>query len=171
MGMLILYLGVLETEEEKDKFEQLYTSHKRFIYSVAYDYMSDLSLVEDAVHNTFLKLINYLDKVNEVNSPETKTFIGIVAKSVCKDMLRKEKSLKKNERNLEYTVDRYFEDEEIKNLVKKINNLPEIYRNIIMLKYFYKMSNQQVCNITGISYLTLRKRLSRAKMYLSEVDM
>lgn len=168
--MLFLYLSVLDTEE-KDKFEQLYINYKKLIYCIAFDYMSDLYLVEDAVHNTFLKLTKYLNRIDDIKSPKTITFIGIVTKSVCIDMLRKEKNLKKTELNLEETVDRYCDNIEIKDLIKKIDKLPEIYRNAIMLKYFYKMSNEQICSLSGISPITLRKRLSRAKKYLSEVEI
>ncbi len=169
--MLILYLSMLETEEEKDKLEQLYINYKKLIYSIAFEYMSNSFLAEDAVHNTFLKLTNYLDKIDDIYDHKTVTFIGIVAKSVCIDMLRKEKTLKQIELRLDGIIDNYCEDLDIKDLLKKIDKLPEIYRNTVMLKYFYKMSNRQICDINGISIMTLRKRLSRAKKYLNEVEL
>ena len=55
--MLILCLGVLETEEEKDKFEQLYYKYKKFVYYIAFKYMAHNNLAEDAVHNAFIKII------------------------------------------------------------------------------------------------------------------
>lgn len=167
--MLILYLSALETDEEKNKLEQLYINYKNLIYCIAFDYMSELYLVEDAVHNTFLKLANYLDRIDDINSPKTLTFISIVTKNICIDMLRKEKSMKRIEFNLDESIDTYCKDSDIKDLLKKINQLPEIYRNVIMLKYFYKMSNQEICDITKVSQTTLKKRIARAKQHLKEV--
>lgn len=167
--MLLMYLSMLETEEEKDKLEQLYINYKKLIYYIAFDYMSQLYLVEDAVHNTFLKLANYLDKIDDINSPKTLTFISIVTKNVCIDMLRKEKSFKRTEFDLEEIIDIYCKDSDIKDLLKRINKLPEIYRNVIMLKYFYEMNNRQICDITGVSQTTLKKQISRAKQHLKEV--
>lgn len=169
--MLLMYLSMLETEEEKDKLEQLYINYKKLVYSIAFGYMSNSFLAEDAVHNTFLKLTNYLDKIDDIFDHKTVTFIGIVTKSVCIDMLRKEKALKQIELRLDGIIDNYCEDLDIKDLLKKIDKLPEIYRNTVMLKYFYKLSNQQICDINGISIMTLRKRLSRAKEYLKEVEL
>ncbi|MBR2043921.1 MAG: sigma-70 family RNA polymerase sigma factor [Clostridia bacterium] len=169
--MLILYLSVLDTQEEKDKLEQLYINYKKLIYSIAFEYMRNSFLAEDAVHNTFLKLTNYLDKIDAIYDHKTVNFIGIVTKSVCIDMLRKEKALEQIELRLDGMIDSCCEDLDIKDLLKKIDKLPEIYRNTVMLKYFYKLSNQQICDINGISIVTLRKRLSRAKKYLNEVEL
>ena len=171
MGMLILYLGVLETEEEKDKFEQIYINYKKLVYSIAFEYMNNSFQTEDAVHNTFLKLTNYLDRIDDIYDHKTVTFIGIVTKSVCIDMLRKEKALKQMELRLDEIINDCCNDLQIKELVKKIDKLPEIYRNIIMLKYLYNMSDRKICSVLGISNYAFKKRLTRAKKYLKDVEM
>ena len=169
--MLFLYLSVLDTQEEKDKFEQLYINYKKLIYSIAFEYMNNSFLAEDAVHNSFLKLTNYLDRIDDIYDHKTVTFIGIVTKSVCIDMLRKEKSGDIKEIRLEDKINCYNDDFETKELLKKIDKLPEIYKNTVLLKYLYNMGDRKICSVLGISNYALKKRLMRAKKYLKDVEL
>lgn len=89
--MLVFYLSVLDTPEERSKFEELYIKYGKLMKYVAYNILCDDALAEDAVHNAFLKLMKYLNKIDEVNCHKTKSFIVIVTESVSKDMYMKRK--------------------------------------------------------------------------------
>lgn len=89
--MLVFYLSVLDTTEERSKFEELYIKYGKLMKYVAYNILCDDALAEDAVHNAFLKLMKYLNKIDEVNCHKTKSFIVIVTESVSKDMYMKRK--------------------------------------------------------------------------------
>lgn len=169
--MLSMYLSLLDTDEEKSKLELLYIQYKKFIHYVAYEYMNDKSLTEDAVHNTFLKLIKYLNRIKDIEAPETLTFIGIVTKSVCIDMLRKENSVQNKEIVELETNDNYFESKSVEEVLKMVSMLPDIYRDTAMLKYFYEMDDRQICDIMNISKAALSQRLSRARKLLTEAKL
>lgn len=57
--MLAIYLSMLETNEEKNQFEQLYIKYKQDMYAVAYGILKNKEDAEDAVHQSFLKIADY----------------------------------------------------------------------------------------------------------------
>lgn len=89
--MLFFYLSALDTQEERTKFEEIYKKYGKLMKYVAYNILRDDSLAEDAVHNAFLKLIKYLDRIEDVDCHKTKSFVVIVTESVSKDMYAKRK--------------------------------------------------------------------------------
>ena len=46
---MLLYLSVLDTEEEKDKFTEVYEQYRHFCWYVANQLLEDAQMAEDAV--------------------------------------------------------------------------------------------------------------------------
>ena len=89
--MLALYLSLIDSDESKDKFEELYLKYRRQMKIIAFKILGDEGLAEDAVHNAFLKIISAFDKFNEIDCQKTKNLIVIIIRSVSIDMYRKRK--------------------------------------------------------------------------------
>lgn len=164
--MLSLYLSAHITEQERDKFEELYKRYKKTVHYIALEYMNDPYLAEDATHETFLKLTNYVNRIGEVDSPKTYSFVAITARSVCIDMLRSEKSYLKN---TEKFHSKSVGEQTAGELLEKIKVLPEIYRDVLILKYYMDMPNSKIAEIMNLNEPAVRKRLQRARELLNEV--
>ena len=140
---------------------------------IAFDILKDEQLAEDAVHNAFIKLIKYLDKIDENNCHKTKSFIVIVIRSVSIDMYRKrEKELKFSiNEDITYRVSDDFSLTSfgVDDIVSKIEMLPEIYKNVLILKYLQELDDKEIADIFSIKQATVRKRLERAKIMLAEL--
>ncbi|MGB9762891.1 MAG: RNA polymerase sigma factor [Minisyncoccia bacterium] len=65
--MLPIYLAMLDGEEDKNKFELLYVTYRKLMFYVANRILNDERLAEDAVHQTFLKILENFDKVGEIS--------------------------------------------------------------------------------------------------------
>lgn len=72
---MLIYLSMIETEEDKSKFVQLYETYKNLMFYVSNRILNDEYLAEDAVHQTFIKIIENLDKIKEVRCHKTKSYI------------------------------------------------------------------------------------------------
>ena len=70
--MLTLYLSLIDTQEERDKFERLFHQYERCLKYTAQNILFDEHLAEDAVQETFIRIISCLDKIDE--SDEHNTF-------------------------------------------------------------------------------------------------
>ncbi|EGT4060805.1 sigma-70 family RNA polymerase sigma factor, partial [Clostridioides difficile] len=57
---MLIYLSIIDSEEEKDKFEKIYEKYKKLMFYIANQILQDEQLSEDAVHNAFLKIIDNL---------------------------------------------------------------------------------------------------------------
>lgn len=57
---------MLDTEEEKSKFEKIYFKYRQLMFKVANDILSDEYLAEDTVHKSFIKIMKHLDKINDI---------------------------------------------------------------------------------------------------------
>ena len=88
MSMLI-FLTLVDTQEEKDKFTALYEKYRYFMWYLANQILNDYQLAEDAVQDSFLVLAKHLNKVDSVDSPQTKRYLATIAKSRAIDILRK----------------------------------------------------------------------------------
>lgn len=171
--MLQFYLSLLNTEEEKNQFEQIYLTYRNLMFYVAKKFLNDDLLAEDAVHNAFIKIINHLEKLKDVSSNKTKGFMVIVVENTAKDIYNQQKndkvSLDSSEMELAY--DQTFEDKlidkiSVSDLVEKIELLPDTYRDVLMMRYIYELSYKEISKILKINEPTVRKRLERAKQKL-----
>lgn len=71
--MIALYLSLIDSDESKDKFEELYLKYRRQMKIIAFKILGDEGLAEDAVHNAFLKIISAFDKFNEIDVRKRRT--------------------------------------------------------------------------------------------------
>lgn len=169
--MLQFYLSLIETEEDKSKFERLYNQYKKLLKYIAVEMLQDEFLAEDAVHEAFIKLTRYINGIDESNSHKTKAFIVIIIKSVCRDMLRKESnkdtivSIEEMD-NMGYASEDSLKNIELQDVYAAIESLPDTYREITELKLYYDFSDKDIADIVGINNAAVRKRIQRAKEIL-----
>lgn len=164
--MLAICLSIIETQEEKDTFEELYHKYRKVIYGISCEYLGKLGLVDDAAQETFLKLTKYLKQIEQMDEHKVFNFIRIVTKCVCLDILKKEKSQQLKQEKLSKTITFDEDNEEFDIVWERIMAMPEIYRNTLMLKYYYGLSEKEICHITNITKSAFYKRLQRAKALL-----
>lgn len=167
--MLLFYLSLIETEEDKSKFERLYYDYRKLMKHIAIHMLHDEFLAEDAVHEAFIKLTHHISGVNEDDRHKTKAFI---VKSVCLDMLRKDKkdksfSLEEID-SMGYVNDDSFKTLEVEDVYSVISSLSDTYREIIELKVVHNLSDKEIADVLGISNAAVRKRTQRAREILKK---
>lgn len=71
---MLIYLQVIETEEDKSKFEDIYREYRGLMYYIAYRRLHHEQDAEDAVHHAFMKIAENITAIDPV-SPKTKQFV------------------------------------------------------------------------------------------------
>lgn len=61
---MLVYLTLLNTDEEKEKFSTLYDTYYKQLLYVAIKMLNNQEKAEDCVHETFLRLIKHIDKID-----------------------------------------------------------------------------------------------------------
>lgn len=172
--MIALYLSQVDGENDKDKFERIYLRYKGLMLSRAYEILHDKELSEDAVHNAFVRILNNLDKIGEVESPRAKGFVMIVLENVSKTMYikRKKENVFELEENIPESSDIEADTEAkltAEFIAEKIALLPEAYREILVLKYLNDLNDNDIASALGISPTAARKRLQRSRERLKKL--
>ena len=165
--MLEFYLSLLETEEEKTKFERIFIEYKSFMKYFALGILKNEYDAEEAFSQSIFKIMNHLDGVDEVPSHKTKAFIVIIVRNICYDMLDKRKrnilcGYEEIENECAVQPEAY-DVVRVSELIKIIDELPEIHRDIISMKAYYDKSDREIAKLLNISNQTYRKRLQRAR--------
>ena len=62
---MLIYLMSLDTEKERIKFVKIYDTYRNRMHYTANMILKDELNAEDMVHDTFLTLTDYLDRINE----------------------------------------------------------------------------------------------------------
>ena len=168
---MLIYLSMIELEEDKNKFEQLYITYKQTMFYVANRILKDEYLAEDVVHQAFLRIIDNLSKIDKIDCHKTKGFIVIIVENIAIDFYRK----RKRENNISFDkIEIYIEDIKAKDnfilsdIEEAILKLPINYSTVLRLKYSQGYSNKEVAQILNISEENVRQRISRARKRLTE---
>lgn len=168
--MLILYMSLIDSDESKDKFESLYLKYRKHMKHIAMKILGEEYLAEDAVHNAFIKIISNLHKFNKIDCQETRNLIVIIIRSVSIDMYRKRNREFENTDILdkEISIETDFSIIEVDNILKEIDALPDIYKDILLLKVEYGYKDREIAKLLGIKVDTVSKRLERARKQLKK---
>lgn len=177
---MLLFLNILDTEEEKDKFVRIYEGYRYMMWYSANEILKDKELAEDAVQEAFLALTHHLDKVDESNEGRTKKFLRTIVKSKAIDIVRKRKEGEvplqdaAEEYLLEAPTDilnEFIEKESVERIKEAVMKLEDTYRLVFEFKLVHQLSDKDIGNILGISAKTANVRYFRARKKLQEMLM
>jgi len=163
---MLVYLQMIETIEDKVKFEQIYTTYRGLMYYIATRFLSSEQDAEDAVHQAFVSIISNLNKISQVESPETRAYIVIIVERKALDIIRTNKM---------YTDELTEEQQGVaiplpgdSKLANALSQLPAHYRELLLLKYDHGYTTKEVAKILDMSHAGAEKMLWRAKKALAE---
>lgn len=167
---MLLYMMLLDTEEESSFFENIYYEYRQGMYGLAYTILEDSYGAEDAVHTVFLRVVKHIEKLEKMDKEKQKSYLLTAVKHAAIDIKRKQK--KQGEIYFEEVPENLLTNNGMefweKELVMSILKLPVIYREVLQYKYAVGVDNKQIADMLGITESTVRKRLERAKKMLKE---
>ena len=170
---MLIYVQMLDTQEERAKFETLYYSYRRTMLHTAMQILKDHQLAEDAVQEAFLRLAKNLSKIEEVNCPRTRLFTVIIVRNISLTMLaeRKEESLEDPEAMI--PIECGVEEDVLKRIayeevLRAIRELPVIYRDVLYLQCVEEYKLTEISKLLGIEVETVKKRAQRGRKKLLE---
>lgn len=172
--MLMIYMTLMDDEEDKSKFEEIYHEYSKLMRYRAYEILKDQHLAEDAVHQAFLKIINNLNKISSVKCNKTKHFLVVVVERVAIDIYNKNHkkdiiSYDELEEKQQIGVNSdLLEQANLNDIEKIIYQLPDTYREIFILKYSNECSNREIAKLLNLKEGTICQRLARGKEVLAE---
>jgi len=150
-------------------FNNLVHKIGRKLYGLAFRILRAREASEDAVQEIFVKLWKMNTKLEEYESVDA--LATTMIKNYCIDQLRRQKNIEPGDNNTfalyhdsEPSPHERLERNETSAIMHRIiNDLPEMYREIIQLRDIEELSYVEIADITGQNINTLRVNLSRAR--------
>ena len=149
-------------EMERAAFEKCYERRADMVYRLCYCYLKNPADAEDAVQETFLKLLR---TYRTFSSPEhEKAWLIVVAKNICMDMLRRKSRQGESVDSRASLPAR----EENTGLHDAILALPERMKAAVYLYYFEGYSTPELAAMLKKPQATIRGWLWQARKLLKE---
>ena len=89
--MLMFYLAMLDTPQQKSKFQMIYENYTGQILQTAHSLARNHMDAEDIAQDVFLKIINNIDTIQTENPLRLRALIIQMTKFASIDLLRKKK--------------------------------------------------------------------------------
>jgi RNA polymerase sigma-70 factor (ECF subfamily) len=175
-------ISAIKDDDDRLLVEKIYEAYEKHMYMIAFGILHNQQDAEDAVNNTIIKIIDYVDKFIDISCEETKRLIVIYSRSIALNMY------KANQRRLNLSLalseedygenevlnenidlqDIAINEETISMVRKSIEKLDVKYRDVIILKYYHNMKDAQIADILGISETAVSSRLTRARQLIKK---
>ena len=134
---------------------------------VAFFYLKDRQLAEDAVQEAFINVYKYQHSFRGESSE--KTWIVRITINACKQMLRS--SWVRNVDSEEALAHIEMEDDSVKvdnTVIIEVMKLPIKYKDVILLFYYQDFTIKEIARALEISENAARVRLNRARTMLNK---
>ena len=165
---MLIYLSMIESEDDKSKFEKIYERYRGLMFYTAMQILNHKQDAEDAVHQAFVSIIENLDKISEPECPKTRAYVVIITERKALDITRRKSKIS----HLEFDESMFGTETpplETNELADAILQLPATYREIVLLRYYYNYTTKEIAKMLGMTGSATQKALWRAKTMLNRV--
>jgi RNA polymerase sigma-70 factor (ECF subfamily) len=152
----------LRTENE---IAEIYKRHVKTVYRIAYTYMKNSADTEDAVAETFVKMINSAPAFD--SEEHEKAWLIRTASNVCKDFLKH--WWRRHDDLADYAETMKAENNfDTDSLLEAVCGLPDKYKTVIHLYYYEGYTSVEISGILRKPQSTIRNYLHEARGILRE---
>ncbi|GHU82093.1 RNA polymerase sigma factor [Clostridia bacterium] len=146
------------------EIEEIYNTYVNMLYRLCYSYMKNPADAEDAVQNTFLKLIRFCPKFKSIE--HQKAWLITVASNVCKDELKN--MWKKTSHFDELSNTQPFVEIGKSDIFEAVMQLPNKYKTVVYLYYYEEYTSAEIAKMIKKNHSTVRNYLSEARKLLQK---
>jgi len=169
----LISLAFITLSDKKNdcKATQIWTEYHGLMIYTARKILNE-SAVDDAVSESFIKIIRNLDKILEISSYQTKSYIVNIVRNTSLDILRKSKRNEvENLDDMAETISDVNVDvlgslvskeghEAIKSAIK---SLPDQLKDVVFLSLVHGHNHSEIAELLNITEAASKMRLHRAK--------
>ena len=151
---------------DHDAFAELIERHEAMVYSLAYHFFNDRSRAEEVAQDVFLQLYRNLASL------ETEAHVLFWLRQVttrrCIDQVRRSrmKAVSLDDVGELKVVDRLADPFLDRRLKKLVQELPDLQRAVVTLRYQEDLDPSEICRIVGVPVNTVKSHLHRALQVL-----
>ena len=141
--MLTMYLAMLGSEEDRERFTLLYEAHEKRLYAVALKVLGDPTRAENAAQQTWLQALRNWERINTLDWDAAAKYLAVAAKNAALDMLKKERWNTTMPEDWDPPAPEDGQGE---------------YQRLVALKFVEEESNQEIAKRLGLKESTVSTR-------------
>lgn len=176
------FLIQLSKRKDKEAFTIIYNKYHQYLYALAYRYLKDSEMAEDAVQQVYVKLWEMIHVIDiEINLKNylysmTKNHILNQFRSrkemICINIMNAQQEIVDDEPDIVSVI----EDAELSDLLQVgIENLPNQKKEIIKMKIQEHKSNQEIADEMGLSINTVKSHYQESikmlRIYFKKIKL
>ena len=153
-----MFLFTIENFHDRLKTERLYLSYRKLMYKEAFEIVQNRHCAEDAVSESFVRIIDNLHKIDEQDCLKTRSFLVIICRNVAKNIYNKkiylnnqpdayDDVLPEDVSESSDSLDILVKKETLSEIAGIIKNLDPIYRDVFLLKNVHEVSRAEIAAI------------------------
>ena len=138
------------------------------ILRTCYLYLSDMQMAEDALQETWIKVWKYMDDPSRKPVANEKAWLLRIAINTCKDYRRTAwfRHVDRSKALDELPPQLIAVEPEDRTLTLMVMDLPDRYKQVILLHFFQGLTMQETADALGASQSTVHRRLKKAEELL-----
>ncbi len=171
--MLSVFLVLLDTENERQEFTEIYERYKRLVYYNANEILQDNALAEDIVQEVFLYVAENFEKIPVENSHKLARYLVLASRGRALNLLKRRNHETEDEETLiaeigneseipENAVVDLLQAAKIIELVERLNEIYRIPMELLAQGY----TSKEIAFLLGLTESTVRKRIERGRKQL-----
>ena len=162
---MLLYTMMLENDPEKEIFSRLYQLNYTKLSRMAAHLLGPGPQAEDAVHDTFMKLIRHFEQLRGKTEDSLSSWLAVVLKNTALDMLRREKrEVSLEDPSWEPSIP--ADEGEFQALVAVIRQMPQDYRRVLELRFVAEWSLREIAEEMELTESAVKTRIFRGRRML-----
>ena len=165
--MLTMFLAMLETGADRQKFTRLYEALEKTLYAVALRVLGNPEQAEDAAQQAWLRLIQKWELVSALSREKAGGYAITAAKNAALDMLRAQSHTVPLPEDWDPPAQQDGQDD-YSYLVSLVRELPEGYRRVLELKLVEELGNREIAKRLSIRESTVSSRVMRGRAMLQK---
>jgi RNA polymerase sigma-70 factor, ECF subfamily len=157
-------------EVAQELLKEMIDAHGERVFRLALRCTGSRQQAEDIAQETFLRAFTHLDRFDQ--SRPAGPWLLKITLNLCRNWSRKNKEIPM-ELECEITQpgpeQSFLQRERQQELLRALHSLPEIYREVLILRHVSELSYQEICDVLGLELSLLKNRLYRGRMMLRDI--
>jgi RNA polymerase sigma-70 factor (ECF subfamily) len=157
-------------------FNQLVSRHYGVVVTAAYSVLSNIDAAKDCAQEAFMEGAQNLDKLREKNKfaqwiygiSRNKAIQQLQRQRLHSEAIKVKIAESRRMRPANSPSDLAHNNEKLESIRRALSEVPETYREVLVLKYIDGRSQDDIARLLGISTAAVDKRLTRGKDMLRE---
>lgn len=170
---------ITPTGADAQKWEHIFQRYHKLLYYKALQMMHNQQDAEDILQDTFVKISQNLEKIEDIDSNKTYCYIMTILRNNARDIFRRRKQHPEVEWEDNKEIAEHIEDNDAETIafsklsfecwMECIEKLKDKYRLPFLLKYGAGCSIEEISAMLGLEKPAVSMRILRAKRKLQQL--